>query len=583
MAAGATLASSGQHLPKFLQPLLAEALASRQSLQRLGGRHHDIRFQTLAHDGHEAGIVAGNDAQGNALYYLGPGYFAMLQELNNHMKAASKKAEEQLIMAKEAQREAQSYQRKIEDLVVSGGQLLRFSPRHDHEGVDAADIETSKVDEQLRRLLQSEGRVIDVLGPGGAAFFADSQQRLWPDQQRLVDDATRAAATGTVVDGFQQLARASLDSAGYPWRASIVTDGRRMYYLSDRQGASDKAALLLQEWRERMRRRRTSPPSLVAAAGRLSSTSSSLPGHVAAARALQSTYSHNCQMPEQALQLLENGELLALSGHCFVLSHHETSAVGKEVVETLATQRVPASIGGRDCFDPEALQRHFGWKQAYYDQYYREKGVLAPQLAVFCKTPCFAGHDRSAWRTINVVNLIGLALDDPRQSDQRFLTKLGMTDARAYALEHMKRMWLLMFEAAHNAGLQRVEYARVAGGAFSEHLEHLTGWKYEALLQASLPSKPPSWSGVVQMQEFKGTVPTTLLQRTQEELDNVLLVNAWDPLTIIGNGNAADHSLDGFFGRSTAMGVLGWPLSNPHLRFIHASHTAAGHGGGGGS
>lgn len=28
-----------------------------------------------------------------------------------------------------------------------------------------------------------------------------------------------------------------------------------------------------------------------------------------------------------------------------------------------------------------------------------------------------------------------------------------------------------------------------------------------------------------------------------------LLVNAWDPWSMVGNGNAGDNSLDGFFGR----------------------------------
>lgn len=28
-----------------------------------------------------------------------------------------------------------------------------------------------------------------------------------------------------------------------------------------------------------------------------------------------------------------------------------------------------------------------------------------------------------------------------------------------------------------------------------------------------------------------------------------LLVNAWDPWSMVGNGNAGDNSLDGFYGR----------------------------------
>jgi hypothetical protein len=417
--------------------------------------------------------------------------------------------------------------------------------------------------------------VIDASVPG-AAVFEKARLSLYPDQQLLVDRATRRAAetaAASSVDGsFRELARATHDSNGHPWSASIVTDGSKMYYLSDYQQISEKAALLLQE-REALLaaraarvRRTTSPSPSPSPSPGLSKPTESHAASVAAARALQSTYRGNCQMPEQALKLLENGELQALSAKCFVLSHQGLAL--PEEVKTLATQRVPANIAGHDYFDPEALQRHFGWKRAYYDQYYADKGVLAPQLAVFCRTPCFDGHDRRTWRTINVVNLIGLALDSSKQSDQRFLGRLEKNQARDYALLHMRRMWCLMFEAAGVARLRRVEYTRVSGGAFSANLKALTGWDYDELLKESMPTEPPSWSGVVSVQAFEGWVPTSLLRRRQEDLDEVLLVNAWDPLTIIGNGNAMDHSIDGFFGRSTAMGVLGWPLSNPQLRFL---------------
>ena len=46
-----------------------------------------------------------------------------------------------------------------------------------------------------------------------------------------------------------------------------------------------------------------------------------------------------------------------------------------------------------------------------------------------------------------------------------------------------------------------------------------------------------------------------------------MYVNAWDPWTIIGNGNENDNSLDGYWGKSTNMSVLGWFLTNPEMTF----------------
>jgi hypothetical protein len=58
-----------------------------------------------------------------------------------------------------------------------------------------------------------------------------------------------------------------------------------------------------------------------------------------------------------------------------------------------------------------------------------------------------------------------------------------------------------------------------------------------------------------------------LLDKNGWEADKVLFVNAWDPWSIIGNGNEEDNSLDGWFGRLSAMGVLGWPVTNPNIRY----------------
>ena len=46
-----------------------------------------------------------------------------------------------------------------------------------------------------------------------------------------------------------------------------------------------------------------------------------------------------------------------------------------------------------------------------------------------------------------------------------------------------------------------------------------------------------------------------------------VFVNAWDCWSALGNGNYADRSADGFWGRSTAILLLGWPRSNPDLRY----------------
>ncbi len=43
--------------------------------------------------------------------------------------------------------------------------------------------------------------------------------------------------------------------------------------------------------------------------------------------------------------------------------------------------------------------------------------------------------------------------------------------------------------------------------------------------------------------------------------------NAWDPWSMLGNGNAGDDSLDGVWGRHTALAATGWPPNNPAMEY----------------
>jgi hypothetical protein len=56
-------------------------------------------------------------------------------------------------------------------------------------------------------------------------------------------------------------------------------------------------------------------------------------------------------------------------------------------------------------------------------------------------------------------------------------------------------------------------------------------------------------------------------------LDNTLFVNAWDPHSIIGNGNYNDPSLDGYWGRISNMSVLGWGFTNPEMTYVPVDFT----------
>jgi hypothetical protein len=54
------------------------------------------------------------------------------------------------------------------------------------------------------------------------------------------------------------------------------------------------------------------------------------------------------------------------------------------------------------------------------------------------------------------------------------------------------------------------------------------------------------------------------------QLADALFVNAWDPHSIVGNGNFNDNSLDGFIGRYTDMSPMSFHPTNPNIQVLDA-------------
>ena len=62
-------------------------------------------------------------------------------------------------------------------------------------------------------------------------------------------------------------------------------------------------------------------------------------------------------------------------------------------------------------------------------------------------------------------------------------------------------------------------------------------------------------------------IPNGLFDISEEEVLSTLYVNAWDPWSMVGNGNKGDKSLDGYWGRSSAMVPLCWPKINSEISY----------------
>jgi len=137
----------------------------------------------------------------------------------------------------------------------------------------------------------------------------------------------------------------------------------------------------------------------------------------------------------------------------------------------------------------------------------------------------------------------------------------------------MSCTWAFIFDCARRHNLKRVYNTRVGGGHFAEYLNRQPQYNYNMLHVESLQPVLARYPDI----EVRDLIeifndPNKVFQpENQHLLKKSLLVNAWDPWSMVGNGNSMDDSLDGKFGRISAMAVLCWPQTNPDLQYVPVS------------
>ena len=275
---------------------------------------------------------------------------------------------------------------------------------------------------------------------------------------------------------------------------------------------------------------------------------------------LQKCYGNAFKLPSHALTLQKQGHLDHLAKTVVVFYPRGENV---RTIKRLARQRVPCNISGHDHFDVNLMQETFGWSKGFYQTFYDKTNTLAPNIAIACTTKIWLPPDPCHMREVRVVNLIGYAFDCREQADYRHFWSHPEE-----LMERMKIMWRSMFAAAKHFNVEHILCAKVGGGAFARYLPHIYPDGYDLLFSQSLDAvRCEPGNNVFDLAPL-GHVPGIAFKIDTEVLSKTLFVNAWDMLSIVGNGNEGDASLDGCFGRSTAMGLLCWPVTNPHLTYM---------------
>eukprot|EP00965_Chrysotila_dentata_P261648 6214326-Pleurochrysis_carterae.AAC.3 len=251
-----------------------------------------------------------------------------------------------------------------------------------------------------------------------------------------------------------------------------------------------------------------------------------------------------------------------------------------ENVRSLVTLREPVNItrgsdaSGNLGYDTGMMMEHFKYAMGSYEH-------TSPNFAIYCETPVttsplknedvpYAQHlqDVKHLPRVKVINVVVYVFDSTHQPDydtfnvdELFITDLSFVYRRNTFINNLVKryteVWVRVLHAAHDHNCTRVN---------------------PAINKAKDICKLRGIDVVVDEVPFD-SIPTAL---EDYDLDTCLFTNAWDPWSIIGNGNRADDSSNGRWGRQSAMSVLCWPITNPWMRgtdawrYVDALRAGAG-------
>ena len=294
------------------------------------------------------------------------------------------------------------------------------------------------------------------------------------------------------------------------------------------------------------------------------------------------------------------------------------------ILMNVVTEREPVHFRGKTHrrYGLADLTKTFGWKTGYYGVYYDEhNGTLAPNIGVYTKakvptadvnvSPTQEKVDPTKLEDIHIFNAIGYAFDNKSQPDFKFFFPAGK-DVPKY--EQLKKAYVRLFnriyKCASDKQLTTVVMSLVGA-------DPLVAKLYKSNVASStqegvIPLLNEIWIPALEtVQALYGSITTifmdivtsqttttlsdqeleSLLSRNDvrnivqsklnvhfitgttfpdivtqaRELTTTLFVNAWNPWSLPGNGNANDPTLDGHMGRCTTIALTGSFMTNPCL------------------
>jgi hypothetical protein len=222
-------------------------------------------------------------------------------------------------------------------------------------------------------------------------------------------------------------------------------------------------------------------------------------------------------------------------------------------------------------YDYNKLEKYFGWKTGHYGRFFKKYGTLAPNIAVYCKTPVKL-NDKIC--DVNIINVIGYGFDNKYQPDYIYFNSINWN--KSILIDKFNKIFDKIYSCAVNNNSKTIimsffgvaNFAIYYPGDIQKEIWEISfGYFYNKIKQnTNIKIKFMGGINPVVINGINfdniGLFPNNI---TKVNRENTLFVNAWDPWSFVGNGNNNDNSLDGYVGRVSAVAMICSPLTNYYL------------------
>ena len=247
-------------------------------------------------------------------------------------------------------------------------------------------------------------------------------------------------------------------------------------------------------------------------------------------------------------------------------------------IKELVEKREPVNIAMSRYYNQSDLNKTFGYEKGIYDTIRASEttGPTPPNFMVYTPSRVKGYGDQ----LVHILNVIGLAFDNKEQHDYKEYAKIKWNKTKA--IHFYETLFVNIFKVAKNLKKKNIVMSMVGANNFASKWEGKSGNIDRFQIDIWLVA----WEKAIKNENCKGLsikfmgAGNTYIDLTRQyenlgffpqllkkiDIDDTILINAWDCWSVPGNGNSNDNSLDGYMGRNTEIGYLGTSLTNPYLK-----------------